>query len=188
MKSLMRPGIGMPFVVDHAQRRVAVLHRIGDDAQREQIVHLIERDLLPLHLLIHRVRPLDARLHARRECFRGADSPPRHAASWSRIFFVLLRAAIRSRASARPTPPVPGSGTRDLPARRGFCPSRGDARWARKSRPSPARCATGARAAAPPSVRMLCSRSASFTMMTRMSFTIASSILRTLSACRSSRE
>ncbi len=45
---------GMPFVVDHAQRRVAVLHRIGDDAQGEQIVHLIQRDLLPLHLLEHR--------------------------------------------------------------------------------------------------------------------------------------
>ena len=39
-----------------------------------------------------------------------------------------------------------------------------------------------------PSVRMLCSRSASLTMMTRMSVTIASSILRMLSACRSSRE
>ena len=35
---------------------------------------------------------------------------------------------------------------------------------------------------------MLCSRSASFTMTTRISFTIASSILRTLSAWRSSRE
>ena len=35
---------------------------------------------------------------------------------------------------------------------------------------------------------MLCSRSASLTMMTRISFTMASSILRTLSACRSSRE
>ena len=50
----------MPFVVNHAQRRVAVLHRIGDDAQRQQIVHLIERDLLPLHLLEHRVGALDA--------------------------------------------------------------------------------------------------------------------------------
>ena len=38
-----------------------------------------------------------------------------------------------------------------------------------------------------PIVRMLCSRSASFTMMTRMSLVIASSILRRLSACRSSR-
>src|SRR5881409_3551829 len=35
-------------------------------------------------------------------------------------------------------------------------------------------------------VRMLCRRSASFTRMTRMSSTIASSILRKFSACRSS--
>ena len=36
-----------------------------------------------------------------------------------------------------------------------------------------------------PSVRMLCMRSASLTMMTRMSRTMASSILRKLSACAS---
>ncbi len=38
-----------------------------------------------------------------------------------------------------------------------------------------------------PSVRMLCVRSASLTMITRMSRTMASSILRKLSACASAR-
>ena len=38
-------GNGPPLVVDHAQRRVAVLHRIGDDPQRHQVVHLVDADL-----------------------------------------------------------------------------------------------------------------------------------------------
>ena len=32
---------GPPLVVDHAERRVAVLHRVGDDAQRHQVVDLV---------------------------------------------------------------------------------------------------------------------------------------------------
>ena len=79
MKSLMRPGIGMPFVVDHAQRGVAVLHRIGDDAQGQQIVNLVERDLLPLQLLKNRIGALDAAFDARRNAFARADSLPRCA-------------------------------------------------------------------------------------------------------------
>jgi hypothetical protein len=35
-------GNRVPLVVDDAERGVAVLHRIGDDAQGQQIVHLIE--------------------------------------------------------------------------------------------------------------------------------------------------
>ena len=37
------PGNRAPLVVDHAQRGVAVLHRVGDDAQRHQVVDLVER-------------------------------------------------------------------------------------------------------------------------------------------------
>ena len=33
---------GMPLIVDHAQGGIAVLHRVGDDADGQQIVHLIE--------------------------------------------------------------------------------------------------------------------------------------------------
>ena len=63
------PGNGPPLVVDHAQRRVAVLHRIGDDAQRHQVVDLVDRDLLPAQLLEHRIRPLHAPVDARRNAF-----------------------------------------------------------------------------------------------------------------------
>ena len=55
---------GAPLVVDHAQRGVAVLHRIGDDAQRRQVVDLVEEDLLPPHLLEHRIGPLQAPVDA----------------------------------------------------------------------------------------------------------------------------
>jgi hypothetical protein len=41
---------GAPVIVDDAERGVAVLHRIGENAQRHQIVDLIDGDLLPLQL------------------------------------------------------------------------------------------------------------------------------------------
>ena len=59
----------MPLVVNHAQRRVAVLHRIGDDAHGEQIVDLIERDLLALQFLEHRIGALHAAFDAGRNAF-----------------------------------------------------------------------------------------------------------------------
>ena len=65
-------GNRMPFVVDHAQRRVAVLYRIGDDAHRQQIVDLVQRDLLPLQLLEDRIGALDAAIDARRNAFARA--------------------------------------------------------------------------------------------------------------------
>ena len=58
-----------PFVVDHAQSAVAVFYRVGNDAEREQIVHLIERDLLALDLLIHGKSALDASIDTRRNTF-----------------------------------------------------------------------------------------------------------------------
>ena len=65
---------GVPLVVDDAERRVAVLHRIGDDAQRQQVVDLVQADLLPLHLLVDRVGALHPAVDAGRESLRGAAS------------------------------------------------------------------------------------------------------------------
>ena len=45
--------------MDHAQGRVAVLHRIHDDPDREQVVDLIQRLVLVLHLLIDAEKMLD---------------------------------------------------------------------------------------------------------------------------------
>ena len=60
MKSLMRPGHRRPRLVDDAERGVAVPHRAGDDAQRDQVVDLVEVDLLPLQLLVDAEQTLDA--------------------------------------------------------------------------------------------------------------------------------
>jgi hypothetical protein len=60
MKSLIRPGTGRPGLVDDAQRRVAVLHVVGDDAQRDEVVDLLDLDLLPLQLLADAPQALDA--------------------------------------------------------------------------------------------------------------------------------
>ena len=44
--------------MDDAERRVAVLHALGDDAERHEVVHLIELDALPLELLVDAVEAL----------------------------------------------------------------------------------------------------------------------------------
>ena len=49
-----------PHLVDDAEHRVAVLDAARDHAQREEVVDLIERDLLPLELLVDRPEALDA--------------------------------------------------------------------------------------------------------------------------------
>ena len=59
----------MPLVVNYTQRRVAVLHRVSDDTNGQHIVDLVERDTLPLELLIHRVSTLDPALNPRRHIF-----------------------------------------------------------------------------------------------------------------------
>ena len=177
-----------PFVVDDAEGGVAVLHRIGDDAQGQKIVHLIHVDLLPLHLLIDRIGALDAAVDARRDAFppqlgfhRLADLLQKRFAGLAMGFdgFRNLSGRLPDRDGGRP----------DLPVRRASCPCPGGGRWGRRSRWSRAR---SVRAAPPagmwPRVRMLCRRSASLTMITRISLTMASSILRKLSACRSSAE
>ena len=120
----------MPLVVDHAQRRVAVLHRVGDDAHGQQIVHLVERDLLPLQLLEDRVGALHAAVDARRNSFARQmhlhgvlDLVEERFVGGARGFELL--------AAVRPTPPAPDTGTPDPPVRRG-------------SLPMPRRCAMGA--------------------------------------------
>ena len=45
-------GDGLIQLMDHAQSRVAVLHRVHDDPHREQIVDLIQGLILVHHLLI----------------------------------------------------------------------------------------------------------------------------------------
>ena len=60
---MKRPGTGPPYLVDDAERRVTVLHGIGNDAHGQQIVYLIEGALLLLNLQVQRVQPLGARLH-----------------------------------------------------------------------------------------------------------------------------
>ncbi len=58
-------GNRTPCVVNDAERGIAVIDRAGDDSQRQQVIHLIDVDLLPLQLLIDGVHPLDARIDAR---------------------------------------------------------------------------------------------------------------------------
>ena len=98
MKSLMRPGNGPPLVVDHAQRGVAVLHRIGDDAQRHQVVDLVERDLLAAQLLEDGIGPLEAAVDARRNAF-AAQLGFHRLADLVQELFVGVAPAIRWRAT-----------------------------------------------------------------------------------------
>ena len=51
-----------PDLMDHAERAVAVLHRVGDHADRQQIVNLIEIALLLLDFLVQRIEALHAAL------------------------------------------------------------------------------------------------------------------------------
>ena len=59
-------GDGPPLIMDHAQRGVAVFHRVGDDPQGHQIVHFVHRDLLAAQLLEYRIGPFEASIDARR--------------------------------------------------------------------------------------------------------------------------
>ena len=139
-------GNGMPLVVDHAERGVAVLDRIGDDAQGQQIVDLVDADLLALHLLVDRVGALDAAFDAGGNAFARQV----HFDVVLDLLQRLLRAPgawIRSRGPVRRRLRARGIGTRGPPVRRGSCPCRGGGRWGRRFRASPARCAPAARAA-----------------------------------------
>ena len=56
-------GHRRPRLVDDAERGVAVLHRRGDDAQRDEVVDLGEVDLLPQQLAVDAEEALDAPVH-----------------------------------------------------------------------------------------------------------------------------
>ena len=50
--------------MDDAERRVAVLHRLRDHAQRDEVVDALEVDLLALQLQVDAVEALDAAVEA----------------------------------------------------------------------------------------------------------------------------
>ena len=60
MKSLMRPGHRRPRLMDDAERGVAILDAVGDDAERHEVVDLIELDALAPELLVDAVETLQA--------------------------------------------------------------------------------------------------------------------------------
>mgnify|MGYP003694370853 CR=1 FL=1 len=113
MKSLMRPGTGDQRLMDDAERRVAVLDAVGDDAQRDEVVDLLELDLLPLELLADAPQTLDAavdlgstgtcasaQLRGRSSVFSSSISPSvwrRSRVDLMRSCFVGLRLEIPER-------------------------------------------------------------------------------------------
>ena len=54
-----------PLIVNDAQHGVAIGFRLRDDAQRQHVVDLVDRDVLPLQLLPDAVDALDAGFHPR---------------------------------------------------------------------------------------------------------------------------
>ncbi len=57
------PREGAPGLVDDAEDAVAGRDRVDEDAERQDVVELVERDLLPGELLADRPGPLDAPRH-----------------------------------------------------------------------------------------------------------------------------
>src|ERR1700721_888895 len=53
-----------PDAVQQAEQGIAVLYRVADHANREQVVHLIDRNFLVHEFLLDRIQSLDARLYA----------------------------------------------------------------------------------------------------------------------------
>ncbi len=51
--------------MNQSEDRVTRRHILGDHADRQQIIHLVERNFGALDLLVDRIEPLDAPLHAR---------------------------------------------------------------------------------------------------------------------------
>src|SRR5665213_447007 len=62
---------GVPLVMDDTQSGVTVLHRIGNDADSQKIVNLIQDDFLALELLEYGVGALHADFDARGNPFAG---------------------------------------------------------------------------------------------------------------------
>ena len=57
-----------PQIVNDAEHGIAVLHRLRDHPHGVEVVHLLDRNMLPLQLLVDAVQPLDAAFH------RGGDA------------------------------------------------------------------------------------------------------------------
>ena len=56
-------GHRRPGLVNDAERPVTVLDAVGDQPERDEVVHLVELDLLPLQLLMDAPQALDAAVH-----------------------------------------------------------------------------------------------------------------------------
>ena len=54
------PRHGLPLGMDEAEHRIAVAHILDDDAESQNIVHIVEREVLLGHLLVDAVDMLDA--------------------------------------------------------------------------------------------------------------------------------
>jgi len=67
---LETPGDRRPLAVHHAERGVAVRDRLHHAAERYVVLHLLEVDPLPLHLLVDRVQVLLTPAHLEREATR----------------------------------------------------------------------------------------------------------------------
>ncbi len=80
-----------PQPVDDTQRRIALRNRVDDDADRANVEHLFEREVLPLHLPVDAVDvlrpPVDLRLDAPLLELRAQDArrPPRCSARGRRV-------------------------------------------------------------------------------------------------------
>src|SRR6185437_2940943 len=184
-------GNRAPGGVDDAERGVAVLDRGGDDADGEQVVDLIHVNALALEFLVHAVKAFDAPLDAGRNVVLGEDGADFAVHAVEELLasgasavhsgldlsvgsgFEEAEREVLELATDFAHAEAVGQGSVDI---HGLA---GDRLLALGSEVL--------------EVRMLCRRSASLMRMTRMSSTMASSILRTLSAwraawpCRSSR-
>ena len=171
--------------VHHAERVVAVRHRVDDDPETEHVHHLVEAAVLRVHLGVDAPWRLDPADQPVRQASPAPAAAPtrasisaiasRRTTGWLRMRFTITAWRQRiQRAEAEVLQlrldQVHAQALRDR---------RVDLQrlaWRCAGAP-PAHCA--------PSVRMLCRRSASLIRMTRRSRDIASSILRKLSAAAS---
>src|SRR5437588_3236929 len=54
-----------PEIVNDSEHRVTILHRLGNDTHGEEVIHLFDRDTLPLQLFVNAVQTLDAAFYLR---------------------------------------------------------------------------------------------------------------------------
>ena len=138
----------LPQRVDRAERAVAVLHRVDDDAHADEVLDLVELLAPHDHLLVDRPVVLRAAAAPRRRCAARRAGARSSASTVCEELLALgrLRGApsARSRRSASGAAPRT-RGPRAATSRR-RC--RAGARAARRCRASPARCAAASPRAA----------------------------------------